>query len=472
MSILAVWEMGAQVMKTYYQSLLLALTLAGTAFAQVPSTNDTSDTHHNTGAGTFALGGPTATNTGNDNTALGYSALNSNTIGFQNTASGRDALGSNTAGYNNSACGYGALKFNTTGNENTATGSFALYDNTTGIDNTASGVNALQQNTSGGNNTASGFGALELNMTGSDNSAFGSYALHANTTGNNNLGVGYAALFSNTTGANNTATGLLALAANTTGNNNTALGHEALNKNTTGVQNTGLGVRALYNNKGRFNTAVGYSSLDNNTRGQYNVAIGWKAGFALTTGNNNIDIDNQGEQADSDTIRIGTQGTQTLTFIAGIANNTAVTGLPVVVDGNGQLGVQSISAERFKTAITPMGANSAKLQQLRPVTFYYKADPRGTRRYGLVAEEVAKVYPELVVRDSQGTIYGVRYDELAPMMLNEMQKRNAAQDAEIRDLKQQQLRMQQQMAQLKDLNQKTQVWLRELQANDQLLTQR
>ena len=108
-----------------------------------------------------------------------------------------------------------------------------------------------------------------------------------------------------------------------------------------GIQNTAFGVRALFNNRGKFNTAVGYGALDKNTSGQYNIAVGWDAGFSRTTGSNNIDIDNEGEAGDNDTIRIGTQGTQTNTSIAGIYNNTGVNGLFVVIDSTGQLGVST-----------------------------------------------------------------------------------------------------------------------------------
>jgi hypothetical protein len=142
-----------------------------------------------------------------------------------------------------------------------------------------------------------------------------------------------------------------------------------------------------------------------------------------------------------------------------------LSGNAVVITSNGQLGVASVSSERFKTDIATMGKNSTKLDQLRPVTFKLRSDAKGTVQYGLIAEEVAKVYPELVIRNERGRIDGVRYDELAPMLLNEVQKKNATQDAEIRDLKQQ-------MAELKDLNQATQVALRKLQAKDELVAQR
>jgi hypothetical protein len=175
-------------------------------------------------------------------------------------------------------------------------------------------------------------------------------------------------------------------------------------------------------------------------------------------------------------IRIGTEvptALQTKTYIAGIYDNTAVVGIGVVIDSNGQLGTVS-SSERFKTDIAPMGSNTSKLQQLRPVTFHYKADPQGTQRYGLIAEEVATVYPELVVRDKNGRIDGVRYDELAPMLLNEVQQAQmkiAAQDAEISQLKQQQKNFATQ-AELNDLKQQLQAALAALRSKDQLVAQR
>jgi hypothetical protein len=389
-------------MKTLYQSLLLsigALALAGTAFAQVPNTNDTSDTTtENTGMGTGALGGPTPVLTGTENTASGWEALNADTDGTQNTASGASAL----------------------------------QKNTSGSQNTASGVFALQGNTTGNNNTASGDQALGSNTTGNDNTATGNFALLSNN------------------GNNNTASGFAALQNNTTGNNNTASGDQALQNNTTGSQNT----------------AFAYASLQNNTTGSGNIAVGFQAGLDLTTGSHNIDIGNKGVAAESDTIRIGTGATQKATFIAGI-KGVSVTGSAVMVSSTGQLGV-TVSSERFKTAIEPMGSNTAKLEQLRPVTFHLKTDPKGALQYGLIAEEVVKVYPELVIRNESGRIDGVRYDELAPMLLNEVQQ----QAAEIRDLKQQQLRMQQQVAELKDLNQATQVALRKVQPKDEFVAQR
>jgi hypothetical protein len=196
---------------------------------------------------------------------------------------------------------------------------------------------------------------------------------------------------------------------------------DALFSNTTGVENTASGMSALASNTtGGKNTASGFGALGANTTGSSNIAVGFEAGLNLTTGSNNIDIGSKGVAAESSVIRIGTKGIQTEAFIAGIFG-TAGTGSAVVVNSNGKLGV-TMSSERYKTAIAPMGANTTKLGQLRPVTFRLKTEPHGALQYGLIAEEVAKVYPELVIRDDKGRIYGVRYDELAPMLLNEVQQ--------------------------------------------------
>jgi hypothetical protein len=238
-----------------------------------------------------------------------------------------------------------------------------------------------------------------------------------------NTAIGYSALFSDTIGNENAATGYGALGDNITGSQNTANGAYALHDNTFGSRNTAIGNRALvFNTTGVTNTATGFAALYNNTTGQNNIALGYGAGINLTTGNNNIDIGNAGVADESNTIRIGGQTTQTSTFIAGISG-TAVSGVPVVVDGNGQLGVLA-SSERFKDEIKPMDTASEAILALRPVTFRYKheLDPSGTPQFGLVAEEVEKVNPDLVARDAQGKVFSVRYEAVNAMLLNEFLK--------------------------------------------------
>jgi len=383
--------------------------------------------HLTTGTDNTAIGFDAlfSNTTGLANTATGFQALQSNTNGINNTASGFDALNSNTTGDQNTATGFEALSSNTTGSENTATGTFALIRNTTGIFNTAIGEGALSSNTTASNNTASGFQALSFNTTGSNNTANGVNALFDNNA-DNNTGTGGNALSSNTTGTQNTATGVDALESNKIGNYNTATGVLALNHNTSGSNNVASGVNALYTNqRGRDNTAEGFQALKNNT-GSSNIAMGSSAGVNLTTGSNNIDIGNQGVAGDSNTIRIGGHtpnfGFQTATFIAGI-HGVAVTGSAVVVNSRGQLGTAP-SSERFKEAIKPMDKASEAIHALKPVTFRYKQelDPESIPQFGLVAEEVEKVNPDLVARDDQGKVYTVRYEAVNAMLLNEFLK--------------------------------------------------
>jgi len=369
------------------------------------------------------------------NTAVGANALYSNTDGFDNVANGVFALYSNTTGIRNTANGVFALGGNTTGFDNTATGSFALSSNT-GSNNTATGSSALYNNTTGNLNTATGQAALYNNTTGSDNTANGEAALFSNATGSGNTANGIDALYSNTTGSGNTATGDEALFSNTTSVQNTADGNDALYSNTTGIENTASGVNALsHNTTGNSNTADGANALQGNTTGNDNIAMGHLAGFNLTTGDNNINIGNEGVAAESNTIRIGTGGIHTVTFIAGIYNATVVKGVGVVVDSNGHLGTKGSSA-RFKDQIKPMDKASEAILALKPVTFHYKKalDPDATPQFGLVAEDVAKVNPDLVVRDEKGDIYTVRYDAVNAMLLNEFLKehrKNEEQEATI-----------------------------------------
>jgi hypothetical protein len=242
------------------------------------------------------------------------------------------------------------------------------------------------------------------------------------TTGSENTATGWQALFNND-GFGNTANGAFTLHSNTTGEFNTANGYLALYSNTTGYGNTANGLEALINNTtGNGNTANGLDALVNNTTGSDNVALGTSAGGALTTGDLNIDIANEGVAGESNTIRIGTRGDQTRTFIAGISG-APVAGAAVKVNANGQLGVPP-SSERFKAEIKPMDKASEAILALKPVTFRYKkeVDPNGTAQFGLVAEQVAKVNPALVDRDGKGEIYTVRYEAVNAMLLNEFLK--------------------------------------------------
>jgi len=328
-----------------------------------------------------------------------------------NTAEGQNALFSLTSGGYNTGVGYFSLRSDSTGNFNTGIGAGTLLANTAD-ENTAIGAAALLSNTAGTFNTANGAFALLSNTTGSSNTAIGRQALLHNTTGDNNTATGFQALFFNTTGLNNTANGYAALAFNT-GSRNTANGFEALFNNTTGS----------------FNTANGSFALINNTTGSFNIALGYAAGASVTTADHVICIGTTGANV-SNSCYIGSIAGQTV----GAGGSTCY------VDNDGKLGVY-LSARRFKTDIADMGAASEALLALRPVTFHYKPelDKTGIPQFGLVAEEVAAVNPDLVTHDAKGELSTVRYDAVNAMLLNEFLKehcKNEEQQATIAQLKQ------------------------------------
>jgi hypothetical protein len=332
--------------------------------------------------------------------------------------------GPSGVGTHNTFLGLNAGNFTMTGDENTGLGYNALVSNTTGSNNSANGSFALSGNTMGNSNTANGQGALFANTTGHDNSASGAFALENNTMGNSNTANGSGALFANTTGTENTADGAAALGHNT-GSSNTANGAVALFANTTGSNNTASGDRALVAT----------------TTGSSNIGIGSEAGSNLTTGSNNICIGNSGVAGESNTIRIGTTGTQTATYIAGIYNADATSGSAVFITPSGKLGTTMVvSSRRFKEDIREIAGESDGLMRLRPVAFKYKheVDPTGLVQYGLIAEEVADVYPDLVAYDRDGRPETVRYHLVNALLLNEVQKQHRTvegQQAEIEGLK-------------------------------------
>jgi len=281
---------------------------------------------------------------------------------------------------------------------------FATGSNTFFGTDAGTGVMATQD-------SAFGFAALASGDSGGANTAVGNQALCSNTTGGATLSggstaVGNEALFTNTSGGPNDAFGSGALLFNTTGSFNAAFGAGALQDNTTGEENV----------------AFGEEALDAETTGFGNIAVGVGAGSNLTTGDNNIDIFDLGVAGESNTIRIGTQGFQSETFVAGIFGGATIKkGCDVVVDATGLLGCAKSSA-RYKRDIRDMGDASDKLMKLRPVTFTYKADSTGIQQYGLIAEEVEKVYPELVIDGADGKAETVAYQVLPALLLNEVQK--------------------------------------------------
>ena len=280
---------------------------------------------------------------------------------------------------------------------NTAEGDNALFSLTTGDFNTAEGLNALDHNTTGSQNTATGVNTLISNTTGFQNTAIGVNALISNTTGFQNAATGVQALFGNTTGFHNTAAGFQALLSNTTGNHNTADGDNALVHDTTGSLNTGVGAH----------------TLDNNITGSSNVAVGFQAGFNIT-GNGNVCI---GENI------VGAAGESNVTRIRNIGSTAQANGVFVTVGAGGKLGFQ-VSSRRYKDDIKPMDKASEALFALKPVSFRYRQeiDPARSPDFGLIAEDVATVNPDLVARDEEGKILTVRYQAVNTMLLNEFLK--------------------------------------------------
>jgi len=380
------------------------------------------------------------------NTAEGQNALLSLSTGIFNTAVGAFALESDSEGKFNTATGTGTLLVNTA-DENTATGAGALLSNTTGGPNTANGAFALFNNMTGNNNNAFGFEALLSNTTGPFNNAFGNGALASNTSGDRNTAVGEGALLANTTGSHNIAVGVSALRNNGTGHDNIAIGQDACSQSSGGQFNTAVGSNTLEFNSADGNTAIGAFALVNNgagasntatgagaletnsagndntadglnalfsNTGNDNTAVGFGAGAAATTGSSNVYIGSG---------MVGVAGESNACYIASIFGQTVdpTTNLAVFVDSHGKLGT-TISSRRFKEDIKPMNKASEAIMAFKPVTFHYKSDPKKNPQFGLIAEDVEKIDPNLVVHDKEGKPYSIRYDQVNAMLLNEFLK--------------------------------------------------
>jgi len=262
-------------------------------------------------------------------------------------------------------------------------------------------------------NTFLGDGALANTTTGAENTATGAGALGLNTAGSRNTASGSGALQNNTTGSDNTAIGFATLSRNTTANSNTATGADALNGNTTGYRNTAVGYAALLSNTiGHGNTAIGYQALYHNT-GSNNVGLGFNAGYKLTDGDGNICIGSNlfGVAGESNTTRIGN-----IYF-------SLASGRAVYINSDGKLGTL-VSSRRFKEEIKPMDKASEAILALKPVSFRYKKEieSSGALMFGLIAEDVEKVDPELVTRNEKGEAETVRYEAVNAMLLNEFLK--------------------------------------------------
>ena len=315
----------------------------------------------------------------------------------------------------NTAEGQNALLSLTAGTYNTGIGVFSLLSLTDGSFCTGVGAGTLLANTAS-ENTGTGAGALLSNTSGSENTANGAFALVNNTQGGANTAIGNEALLNNSTGSDNTGSGRQALINNTTGGSNTAIGESALFNNIDGGVNTGVGVNVLQNNThGHNNTAIGVNALGGNATGNFNIGLGSNAGVNVTSASNVICIGADGNNVDN------------ACYIGQIFGATSSGGTAVFVNSNGRLGTAT-SSQRFKDDIKVMDHASEALFALKPVTFCYKkeVDPQRIPQFGLVAEEVEKVNPDLVVRDREGKAYSVRYDQVNAMLLNEFLKEHKA----------------------------------------------
>jgi hypothetical protein len=331
------------------------------------------------------------------NNGEGIGVLVGRTTGVWNTGTGFEALNHLTGGNQNTGTGFRSLASDTNGGFNTATGVFSLFSNTIGFFNTATGAYSLASNISGSANTANGYAALYYNTTGAVNTA-----------------TGYAALYRNTIGGHNTANGIQALYNNTNGDFNTAIGAHALYSNINGMNNTATGRLALYNNfTGLYNTAVGESALATNMTGHANTALGDSAGFNVANASNVIAIG----------ASVGGENVSDTCYIGNIFGVTSAGATAVYVNSLGKLGTV-VSSRRFKDEIKPMDKASEAILVLKPVTFRYKQeiDPARSPQFGLVAEDVEAVNPDLVVRDKEGKVNTVRYEAVNAMLLNEFLK--------------------------------------------------
>lgn len=379
--------------------------------------------------------------TGAFNTACGFHSLYSNTTGFQNTAFGDGALYSNNTGISNTAVGEQALVLNTTGSNNTACGSGALFNNTDRSNLVAIGDSALFNNGLGvvnsyhaTMNSAVGSKSLISNTTGYYNSAFGYHALQANSSGNGNTSVGTESMVLNTTGNNNTASGYRALMHNLSGANNAALGFQSMHDNQSGSENTAVGYYSMLGMiDGIGNTAIGSCTMKNIWHGNFNTIIGDSAGYELggTAMNNVIAIGHKADMPFADNeIMIG-NNTNTALYCYAAYNGSMSPGgeRDLYVNSTGKIGYLS-SSSRYKDNIENMD-EIGWIYKLRPVNFTYKEDEQKNKRFGLIAEEVEQVIPELVSYNEKGEPETVTYSSLITPLLKAVQD----QQREIEELK-------------------------------------
>ena len=373
--------------------------------------------------------GPAAPDTAlaGGNTADGQLALAGLTTGIYNSAFGIYALLSNGSANFNSGFGAGTLLLNTA-NQNTAVGAGALLSNTTAGSNTAVGTFAMFVNSSGADNTAVGDEALEFNVSAFTNAAVGTFAAQ----NNDSSGAGTAVF--------NTAVGGFALKANVDGTRNTAVGAGAIESGSGGNDNTAVGELAGNNITGNSNTCLGSSAGSNQTNGEGGIYIGAQV--------------QAGTAGEFEFIRIGNDTAFTFpydTFIAGIfgRSNDPGTATTCFVDASGKL-ASILSSRRYKHDIKLMENASEAILALKPVSFHYNSDAKNTPCFGLIAEEVAAVNHDLVIRDKTGEPMTVRYDQVNVMLLNEFLKEHKKVEEQQASISQLKGEMQTMVAQLKE----------------------
>jgi len=426
----------------------------------------------------------TSLNHVNDNVAVGYLALSTLASGGQHTAIGSGALQNSRAGFvshaGNTAVGYHSLSTVTTGTQNTAVGAEALTAcGSTSSANTVIGFQAGNALTSGNNNLFIGNQAGSALTSGSNNIDIGTvgsngdngvmrigtpgthnFAVISGITGitnsgkavfcdsngglgtnvsNNNISIGQNA-GNNTVNTNtdNVAVGVSALAAVTNAKENVAIGSNALAAATQPFFNVAVGYNALAT-LGTFdnNVALGTGAGSTLTTGNNNIFIGTNAGNNISSGSNNITIGYAGNGGDSGAIRIGTQGTHTLAAMTGITGATSASGVAVLINSNSIFGTTT-SSIKYKHSINDL-ENCDILMDFRPVTFRYKPEYAEAQdlQFGLIAEEVNDIMPDLVLTDSLGAPQTVRYHFLTPLLIKgyqEQQKKIEAQEQSLLEL--------------------------------------
>jgi len=373
----------------------------------------------NTAVGNSAL---TSNTSGGNNSAYGYLALQSNTTGGNNTAVGRQALTQNTEGNSNTAMGFQVLNSNISGGNNSAYGYQALQSNITGGSNTAVGLQALQSNTSASFNTAVGREALQSNTTGANNTAQGYQALKSNTSASFNTAVGREALRFNTTGAGNVAQGFQALYSNTEGSNNVAQGNNALRFNTTGINNTAHGQQALYSNTiGIGNVAVGHLALFDNVSGSENTALGSQALKDVTTGSGNLGMAPR-----------NSNGTFAPVFNPQAADNRIIMGHTSVTNAYVQVAWTIVSDARDKAAFAPVPHGLDFVNSLKPTEYQFKENGRdgeadGIKRYGFLAQDVLELEGDnpVIVDTEDLDKLKLKESNLIPVLVNAIQELTA-----------------------------------------------